>query len=176
MKNYIIFISGYLLTSCALVDYDVTDNVINSQLINKCYELTNKTYITEYYGLGNGYDIQAAGVNECYPDNIQNINKRYSLFSGRKCPENIIGTLDPGTTITITKAIDKAFGSAGRCWSLKAKITNGVYIGKTVNLPTCSFTHNNKINWLSNSRRPFALSNKTKPLSLKQRFAKTCSN
>lgn len=113
-----------VINSCAIFNYDRSDEFVAKEIIGKCYKTTQKTSVIKYGVIGSSYTL--------YPT-TRKIDRGYVKE---------IKQFEPELKFRVTKVIDKAFGETGRCWSVRIELLNNYLKDELVQIPSCKFTQN----------------------------------
>ncbi|WP_020411269.1 hypothetical protein [Microbulbifer variabilis] len=118
-----------LLSGCAAIDVSETD--LARDLIGKCYEFREA-----------GELLRTEGSDK---ERVMKFTWSYLFLSAESQDhhresnggDELVRVLEPGTQLKIRKVINYPYGSAGRCWIVKAELLNIDTKGEYVELPSC---------------------------------------
>lgn len=120
----IVIFSLAVINSCAIFNYDRSDELVAKEIIGKCYKTTQKTSVIKYGVIGSSYTL--------YPS-TRKIDRGYVKE---------IKQFEPELQFKVIKVIDRAFGETGRCWDVRIKLVNNYLKDEIVAIPSCKFTEN----------------------------------
>jgi hypothetical protein len=155
-----------LLQSCIMMDHDLSGTPAASDMVGKCFALTNDTELFRYKKTGYTYLYSAklGGMpNPTSPE--ERARLRYEILPG----------VLKGTQIVISKVVNVAFGEQGRCLNVYGYFRDRPIGGGEFEIPVCSeiFGGVNQ-NWLTQS--PYEDIGPTKVLHLSERLLTPCGS
>ncbi|MHC9511442.1 hypothetical protein [Kangiella sp. M94] len=120
----IIILLAITINSCAIFNYDRSDELVAKEIIGKCYKTTQWTSVIKYGVIGSSYTL--------YPT-TRDIDRGYVKE---------VKLFEPELQFKVVKVIDQAFGETGRCWSVRIELVNNYLKDEIVDIPSCRFTQN----------------------------------
>lgn len=123
-RLFIVIFSLAVTNSCAIFNYDRSDELVAKEIIGKCYKTTQKTSVIKYGVIGSSYTLYPA---------TRKIDRGYVKE---------VKQFQPELQFKIKKVVDKAFGETGRCWSVRIEFLNNYLKNELVQIPSCKYTQN----------------------------------
>lgn len=120
----IVIFSLVIINSCAIFNYDRSDEFVAKEIIGKCYKTTQYTSVIKYGVIGSSYTL--------FPT-TRDIDRGYVTE---------VKLFPPDLQFKIIQVVDKAFGETGRCWSVRIEFLNNYLKDELVQIPSCKFTQN----------------------------------
>ncbi|MDO6721592.1 hypothetical protein Q4575_19490 [Psychrosphaera sp. 1_MG-2023] len=118
----------FLLSGCAATD--ISKSNVASDIVGKCYEFTEQ-----------GKLLRVEGSDK---ERVMKFTLSYLFLTSESQNHHLknndgelVTSLELGTKIKITKVIDYPYGSAGRCWVIKAELLGFDTKGESVEIPSC---------------------------------------
>ncbi|WP_139172568.1 hypothetical protein [Onishia taeanensis] len=125
----IVFAFLALLSGCAAVDVSETD--VARDLVGNCYEFREPAEVIRVKG-SDKEQVMKFTQSYLFVSAVSEDRNRGGYGGGE-----LIRILAPGTRLKIRRVIDYPYGSAGRCWVVKADLLNIDTNGDLVEMPSC---------------------------------------
>lgn len=124
-----LLLSILFLSGCAATDVSQSDRV--KGIIGQCYQLTETGELMDKPG-SDKESVMQFTLSYLFLSSKTHRHAQQWAGDGK-----LIQQLPVGTKLKIAKVIDYPYGSAGRCWVVKAKLLGVDTKGKLVEIPSC---------------------------------------